>query len=151
MMTRFFVKQGYCIVSGLALGCDTVAHDECIKAGGKAIAVLPSPCDNPQPASNRLLADSIIESGGLLISEYGTGSPVTKYNFPRRDRIQSLLSDATVIIQANDQSGTMIAAKKSIQDGKRVAALSGNELTAVQDYIDETDIEGLSDFCNWIL
>lgn len=141
--SRYYSQKGYSIVSGLALGCDSIAHSECIKVNGKTIAVLPSPCDNPQPISNRQLAREIVSSGGLLISEYGTGMEVTKYNYPRRDRIQSLLSDVTLVIQASAKSGTMIAVNKSLKDKKKVFAIEGNDIPGNIDYVDVNDMDDL--------
>ena len=137
VITQYFAKKGLTIVSGLAIGCDTIAHQSCLEVAGKTIAVLPSSCDNPQPSSNKLLAEQIIKSGGLLISEYSSGAIVSKYNYPQRDRIQSLLSSTIIIIQATDSSGTMIAAKKHIKDGKKVYAIKGNNLSLVGEYIDK--------------
>ena len=122
-----------------------------IDVKGKTIAVLPSSCDNIQPSSNRELANSILLNGGLLISEYSFGSKVSKYNFPRRDRIQSLLSSVVLIIQASDDSGTMIATKKSLKDGKFVYAIKGNQLTIVNRYIDVDSVEDLKELESWIL
>lgn len=141
--TKYFAKRGYVIVSGLALGCDTIAHKACIEAGGKTIAVLPSPCDSVQPTSNKRLAEDIVASGGLLISEYGTGDKMSRFNYPRRDRIQSLLSRVIVIIQATNESGTMIAASKNIKDRKRVFALRGNNLRLISDYFDVDNLKEL--------
>ena len=149
--TEYFVKEGYVIVSGLALGCDSVAHKACIESGGKTIAVLPASCDNIQPISNRVLAEQIVKNGGLLISEYSTGTPVSKFNYPQRDRIQSLLSSTILIIQASNESGTMIATRKNIKDGKLVYAIKGNNLNIVQRYVDVDSIEELKDIADWIL
>ncbi len=148
--TTYFAKKGYVIVSGLALGCDTIAHSACLDVGGKTIAVLPSPCDNVQPTSNRQLAQRIIENGGLLISEYSTGSTMTKFNFPQRDRIQSKLSEIILIIQANDQSGTMIATRNCLKDGKRVYAIKGNRISIVHNYVDIDSPEELEEITKWI-
>lgn len=149
--TEYFSKEGYVVVSGLALGCDSVAHKTCVESGGKTIAVLPASCDNIQPSSNRGLAEQIVKSGGLLISEYSTGTAVSKFNYPQRDRIQSLLSSTILIIQASNESGTMIATRKNIKDGKLVYAIKGNNLTIVQRYVDVDSEEELKDIANWIL
>ena len=111
---------------------------------GKTIAVLPSSCDNPQPYSNKPLAEKIAKNGGLLISEYSSGTFVSKYNYPQRDRIQSLLSSVIVVIQSSNDGGTMIAVKKHIKDGKIVFAIKGNDLILIKDYIDSNSQEDLS-------
>lgn len=149
-VTKYFAKKGFVIVSGLALGCDTIAHTATLEVDGKTIAVLPSSCDNILPSSNKALANQIVKKGGLLISEYGTCT-ITKYNYPNRDRIQSLLSDALIIIQATDESGTMYATRKSISDGKPVYALKGNDLTIVDKYVDVNSKEELEQIENIIL
>lgn len=143
IVSKYFAQKGYTIVSGLAIGCDTIAHIECVNIGGKTIAVLPSPCDEPKPDSNKNLANKILEADGLLISEYGTGSPVSKYNFPRRDRIQSLLSNVTLVIQASNTSGTMIAVKKSLKENKTIYALEGNHIEIIDKYIDVNNFDDL--------
>lgn len=149
--TKYFASKGYVVVSGLALGCDTIAHETTLMVNGDTIAVLPSPCDNPQPTSNRSLAERIVENGGLLISEYGSGETVSKYNYPRRDRIQSLLTSTILIIQASDGSGTMIATKKSINENKMVYAIKGNNLSLVKKYVDVESEEELKEIANWIM
>ena len=141
--TEYFAKKGYTIVSGLALGCDTIAHANCVLNNGNTIAILPSPCDDIQPVTNRKLAYDIVETGGLLISEYGTGEPFNKYNYAARDRIQSLLSNVLLVIQSTDEGGTRIAVKKSLDDNKHVYAIKGNNLKLVKEYIDVENVDDL--------
>ena len=89
------------IVSGLARGCDTCAHETCIDNGGKTIAVLPTPLNEIYPAENQGLANRIVENGGLLVTEY-CSPPSSKYEsigrFPQRDGLQALFSKAVVLI-----------------------------------------------------
>ena len=151
IVSKYFAKEGYVIVSGLALGCDTIAHSSCLEVNGKTVAVLPSSIDNIQPSSNKVLAKKILDNEGLLISEYGVGSPFSKYNYATRDRIQSLLSSVTLIIQASDNSGTMIATKKSLKDKEMVYAIEGNKLTLVNNYIDVNSTNDLNDIKTWII
>lgn len=149
--TRYFTKKGCVIVSGLAIGCDTIAHKICIENGGKTIAVLPSSCDNIYPAINKSLGELIVKNGGLLISEYSTGSLISKYNYVQRDRIQSLLCSVILIIQASNESGTMNATKKNIKDGKPVYAISGNNLNIIKKYLDVNFQKELEEVSNHIL
>lgn len=135
-VTKEISDKSYVIASGLALGIDTVAHQSCLEAGGKTIAVLPSSIDNIQPKSNTKLAQLIVEKKGCLITEYPSGSVVNKYNFARRDRIQSLLANCVIIPQANEKSGTMIAVKKSFKDNKKVFQFSTNNNKFIKDTID---------------
>ena len=139
IVSKYFARKGYVIVSGLALGCDRIAHRACIDVNGDTIAVLPSSCDNPQPISNKKLAQEIVANGGLLISEYASGEKIGKYNFPRRDRIQSLLSNVVLVIEASDNSGTMNAVKKSLDDNKKVYAIEGNHISLIKNYVNAND------------
>ena len=95
------VEKGMHIVSGLALGCDTVAHQACMEAGGKTIAILPTQLDKLSPAKNRALGDEIVRNGGLLLTEYGQGaisrSEALK-RYSERDRLQAMFSKAVIMI-----------------------------------------------------
>lgn len=94
------VEKGAVIVSGLALGCDTVAHKQALASNGYTVAILPSPLSDVIPAKNRELAEKIIERNGLLITEYLT-APKSKMEssgrYQERDRLQALFSDAIVL------------------------------------------------------
>lgn len=103
-IVEHLVNAGMNIVSGLAKGCDTFAHQTCISAGGKAIAILPTPLSKIYPAENRDLAEKIVAGGGLLISEYAA-EPSGKYEavkrFPERDRLQAMFSKAVILIASH--------------------------------------------------
>lgn len=101
------VECGFTIVSGLARGCDTQAHTGCVEASGTGVAVLGTGLDRLYPASNRELADLLVEHGGCLISEYPLGARPTKWSFAERDRIQSGLADAVLVIETDVVGGTM--------------------------------------------
>lgn len=94
------VRYGATIVSGLALGCDTLAHSEALRSRGKTVAVLPSPLDDILPAANRGLADEIVQRRGLLITEYYE-KPKSKNEliarYQERDRLQAFFSDCVVL------------------------------------------------------
>ena len=113
-----FARRGFCIVSGLAEGCDTIAHRGALNAGGKTIAFLGHGLDSVYPPSNKDLAEEILLNGGLLLSEYDVGTPVTKYNLVARDRLQSGLALATLVIQTSVNGGTMHAARVCLNSGK---------------------------------
>ena len=98
-LTKYFAEKGYVVVSGLALGCDTIAHQATLDVGGKTIAVLPSSLDKVMPFQNRDLAKNIVKNSGLVISEYSVTSTMNKFNYPQRDRIQSLLSSISIVIR----------------------------------------------------
>lgn len=129
-------KQGYTIISGLALGIDAIAHKSCVENKGKTIAVLPSGIDNIQPTSNRGLAEEIINSNGCLVSEYPIETVLNKFNYAKRDRIQSALSNVIIVPEANEKSGTMIAVNKSKKEGKPVFQLTTNNNKLIDNSID---------------
>lgn len=93
------VKQNNTIVSGLALGCDSIAHIQTLKSKGKTIAILPSPIHNILPASNKQLAEEIVLNGGLLITEYYTDAKYKELNsrYIERDRLQALYSNGIIL------------------------------------------------------
>ena len=95
------------VVSGLALGIDTKGHEGCVASGGKGVAVLAHGLHMVSPASNQLLASRLLESGGCLVSEYPYGEPPRKNYFVERDRLQSGLADAVILVESAEQSGSM--------------------------------------------
>lgn len=112
------VRENAIIVSGLALGCDTIAHKQTLEMGGRTIAILPSPLNSVSPASNKELAYEIVKEGGLLITEYLT-APKSRNDliarYQERDRLQALFSDCVLLSASyakNDQgldSGSRLA------------------------------------------
>lgn len=119
-------KAGMCIVSGMALGVDAIAHQAALEAGGATLAVLAGGLDNPSPKSNYRLFERILESGGGVISEYPAGTTPFKQNFPARNRIIAGLSLATIITEANASSGSLITANFALQANRLVMAVPGN-------------------------
>ena len=125
-VVKSLIEKGYNIVSGLAKGCDTVAHSESIKNKAKTIAFLPSTIENIYPKENISLASEIINNGGLIISEY-VSEPKNKYEIIKRlierDRLQVLYSKAVVLIASyrkyEGDSGSRHAFEKAKQYGKR--------------------------------
>ena len=126
-MTRKIVKElveaGVCIVSGLAVGIDSVAHETCLECGGKTIAVLGSGLNKVFPAENKGLFNRIINSGGCVMSEYMPNEEAQKSYFPARNRIVSGLSLGTLVIEAAYRSGTSITAKFAFEQGRKVFCL----------------------------
>lgn len=119
-------RHGVVIISGLALGVDSVAHQSALDAGGCTVAVLPTPLEDIYPPSHLNLARQIIQSGGTLISEYPAGSDVFRVNFIIRNRIVSGLADILLITEAAVNSGTMHTARFALEQGKTVMAVPGN-------------------------
>ncbi|WP_137240824.1 DNA-processing protein DprA [Pantoea agglomerans] len=113
-VTEWFVKEGWTIVSGLALGIDSIAHSACLDSGGKTIAVLAHGLEKIYPAKNKELAKRIIDNGGLLITEYPYNSYVGKSNFVDRDAIQAAVSSGVVLIQTGISGGSLHASRASL-------------------------------------
>jgi DNA processing protein len=114
-----FVSNGYCVVSGLAIGIDTIAHQATIDNSGKTIAVLVD-IEKVSPAKNKDLANLILESGGLLLSENPPNTNVIPAFFVKRDRIQAGLSLAVFAIETSIDGGTMHAVKTANDLGRNV-------------------------------
>lgn len=102
-----FAEQGFIVVSGLALGCDTLVHIGCLEGKGITVAVLAGGLDSISPKENSALANEILNNNGCLISEYPPLTQPTKYTFVQRDYIQSGLSKAVIVVEAGLKSGTM--------------------------------------------
>ncbi|MGB4800878.1 MAG: DNA-processing protein DprA [Candidatus Saccharimonadales bacterium] len=119
-------ERGITIVSGLALGVDAVAHTAAVKAGGLHLAVLANGLDQIYPASNTQLARRLLENGGAVISEYPEGMPSLKQNFVARNRIVAGLSDALLITEAAEKSGTLHTARFAMEQGRDVLVVPGN-------------------------
>lgn len=105
-LARALVDHSVTVVSGLAEGIDTEAHQTAIRRGGKTIAVLGTPLDYFYPRENEPL-QRLIMAEHLALTEFASGHPVRKTNFPRRNRMMALISDASVIIEAGESSGTL--------------------------------------------
>ena len=152
--TRSFVREvasnGWTVVSGLALGIDTDAHEAAVAAGAPTVAVLGGGLDRVSPAQNRALAESIVESGGALVSEQPFGVTASKATLVQRNRITSGLSSAVVLVESGLSGGSMQTVRFSVLHGRqvfaavpedsshpsadalaRLTALSGPELAAV--------------------
>ena len=125
-LVRHVASRGVCIVSGLALGIDGIAHRAALEVGGATIAVLPSGVASIYPASHKQLAESIIEKGGALISEYPDHQKIAhKSYFIARNRIIAGLSQAVLIPEAALKSGSLHTAKFALDAGAEVLAVPG--------------------------
>ncbi len=120
---------GAVVVSGLARGIDGEAHRGALAAGGTTVAVLGCGVDRDYPAAHAELARSIVESGGLVVSEYEQGVEPAPWRFPARNRIIAGLARATVVVEARERSGALITADFALEDGREVLAVPG-EITS---------------------
>jgi len=124
-IVKDLARANLIIVSGLALGIDALAHQSCLEAGGKTIAVLGSGLDLIYPVANRQLADKIIENGAI-ISEYPLGTQPLKQHFPARNRIISGSSLGTLVIEGDRDSGSLITARCALEQNREVFAVPGS-------------------------
>lgn len=125
MFSRELAYNGFTIVSGMARGADTVAHEVALENDGRTVAVLGSGLDVVYPRENLNLYKDII-SRGLVISEYPLGTQPYSYNFPQRNRIISGISDGILVIEAGEKSGTMITVDYALDQGKDVFVVPGS-------------------------
>ena len=125
-IVRKLVEQDKCIVSGLALGCDSIGHRETLASGGKTVAFLSSPLTEVNPPSNRPLAAEIVAKGGLLVSEYFRGVHSKREfigRYAERDRLQAMFAEAVVLAASYSQkdygkdSGSRFAMGKAVEYG----------------------------------
>ncbi len=124
-IVRELTARGFTIVSGLARGCDTVAHRECLACNGKTVAFLPTPLSEIYPKENAELAERIIENGGLVITEYMAGARTRQEGIGRfiaRDRLQAMFADRIILIasylKGEGDSGSRHAMEKAKEYGR---------------------------------
>lgn len=128
MVARTLAKElseyGISIISGMAYGIDTAAHEGALLGGGKTYAVLGCGVDICYPAINRNLYSKIQEEGGI-ISEYPKGSPLLPHHFVARNRLIAGLSDILIVVEAKERSGTFITVDRALEQGKQVFVVPG--------------------------
>lgn len=155
-------QRGITVVSGMAVGIDTCAHEGALQEKGNTAAVLACGLDLCYPPRNRELKGKI-ESAGIVLSEYPPGTAAQRYYFPQRNRIISGLSTLTVVVQAGNRSGALITAELAADQGRDVGAVPGNidseynlgsnkllregafALTGVQDLLEASGVSVLSE------
>ncbi len=120
--------RGMTVVSGLAAGIDTAAHQGTVDVGGRTVAVLGCGLDYPYPKRNQPLLEKLVIQGAAL-SEYPLGTKPAKWTFPQRNRILAGLSRGVIVIQAPERSGALITARLALEQGREVFAVPGNITT----------------------
>lgn len=118
---KVFAENGFVVVSGLAMGCDTCGHVGCLTGEGRTVAFLAGGLDSVYPASNRQLAQNILDNGGALISEYPIHTEPFPQQFVERDRLQSALSDGVMVIETGETGGTWHASRRAVEYGRLLA------------------------------
>ncbi|MEA2018856.1 MAG: DNA-processing protein DprA [Campylobacterota bacterium] len=119
-ISEFFVDNNYSIVSGLAIGCDTIAHDIAVKNAAHTVAVLSHGLQTIAPKQNIDLAKKILDTGGLLLTEYLFGTPVRPFQYVQRDRIQAALSKGVVMIQSDLKGGSLHASRATLKYNRKL-------------------------------
>lgn len=114
-ITCYFAEQQWSVVSGLALGCDAIAHRAALDAKGHTVAVLAHGLQMVAPSSHRKLAEEILESGGALISEYPFGVKAIPAQFVKRDRTQAGLAQGVVMVQSDLLGGSLHASRAALE------------------------------------
>ncbi len=126
-LSKKMTERGYVIISGLADGCDTLAHKGCLEASGKTVAILGMGLDKISSKAGRELANEILSKDGLIISEYPLGTAPQSFTFVQRDRLQAALGDLVIPVQTSESGGTMHACNSCETNyGNRLVVVSPN-------------------------
>jgi DNA processing protein len=120
-ITQFFAEHDWSIVSGLAIGCDAIAHQMALDVGAHTVAVLAHGLHMIAPAKHKKLAQDILSSGGALVSEYPFGQNVQSQQYVKRDRTQAGMAQGVVMVQSDVKGGSLHASRASLDYGRWLA------------------------------
>lgn len=126
---RRFAREGAVVVSGLALGCDAAAHQGCLAAGGKTIAIVATGLDRVHPKENEPLQQRILTNGGLIISEQPIKTKANPTRLVARNRLQAALSSEVIVAECPEHSGTMHTVNFAQKYGKKIRAVEYKKCT----------------------
>ncbi len=126
LLIKPLAEEGVCVVSGGAIGADTLAHKVAVECGAPTVAIIGAGLLQLYPAQNRSLFETIIAQGGSVVSPFPLGMQALPGNFPARNRIIAGLSKACIVLQAADRSGALITAQCALDYGREVGAVPGH-------------------------